>query len=248
MRKIAGAISAIMLMATAAGVWSSLGTAAGMVGAYDPALREEPSAAAQVADRFPRDSERLRAFAFIQPPGAIEARTGGQQPVMTPGCAQSVWPFMTQQCLPAPAAKPVQAPERAALPERAVSPERAVAPERRTTGTASAPVRTAAATAAAAPAAVAATAAPAAAASSPACKQNLATTTARLEKTLAHVKSLRGQRGDACTAYRQDFFELVRAREMTALCKNGPERDQDLSRIDVAVEDINGAIAQSCGG
>src|SRR5262245_31031657 len=172
MRKFAGAIFAIVLMATAAGVWSSLGTAAGLVGAYDPALREQPTAAAQVADRFPRETERMRAFAFVQPPASVETvRAGTRQPVMTPGCAQSVWPFMAQQCLPEPAANPVRAPERAIAPERAVVPERAVAPERRTTGTAPAPVRTAAATAAAVPMAVA-TAAPAAA--SPACKQNLA--------------------------------------------------------------------------
>src|SRR5262245_16881348 len=173
MRKFAGAIFAIVLMATAAGVWSSLGTAAGLVGAYDPALREQPSAAAQVADRFPRETERMRAFAFVQPPGQIDepgTRTGARQPVMTPGCAQSVWPFMAQQCLPAPAANPARAPERAITPERAAMPERAVAPERRTTGAAPVPVRTAAATAAAVPMAVA-TAAPAAAAS-PACKQN----------------------------------------------------------------------------
>jgi len=241
MRKLAGAIFAIVLMATAAGVWSSLGTAAGLIGAYDPALREQPSAAAQVADRFPRETERFRAFAFIQPPVSVEAVRPGARPPVMAGCAQSVWPFMAQQCLPAPAANAVRAPERAVVPERAALPER------RTTGTAPVPVRTAAATAAAIPAA-AATAAPTAAASSPACRQNLAAATARLEKALAHVKSLRGQRGDACTAYRQDFFDLVRAREMTALCKTGPERDQDLGRIDVAVEDINGAIAQSCGG
>ena len=244
MRKLAGAIFAIVLMATAAGVWSSLSPAAGLVGAYDPALREQPSAGAQVADRFPRETERLRAFAFIQPPAPIDAvrttRAGARQPVMTPGCAQSVWPFMAQQCLPTPAAK------LAPAPERAVAAERAVAPERRTTGIAAAPVRTAAATAAAIPAAAAATAA--AAAASPACKQNLAAATARVEKALAHIKSQRRDRADACTAYRQDFFELVRAREMTAQCKTGAERDQDLGRIDLAVEDVNGAIAQSCGG
>src|SRR5262245_4023136 len=98
MRKLAGAIFAIVLMTTAAGVWSSLGTAAGLVGAYDRALVDEPSAAAQVADRFPRETERLRAFAFIRPPEAIDpadaTRRHGRQQVMAPGCGPSAWPFV----------------------------------------------------------------------------------------------------------------------------------------------------------
>jgi len=231
MRRLAGAIAAIVLMATAVGIWSSLGTAAGMVGTYDRALVNEPSAAAQVADRFPRESERLRAFAFIRPPEPIDpadaTRRHDRQQVMAPGCGPSGWPFVAQDCRPA--AKPARPPERP------------VTTERRTTGTA--PARMAAPSAAAAAPAAAATATAA-----PACKQNLAAATARVEKALAHVKSPRGDRAEACTAYRQDFFELVQAREMTALCKTGPEREQDLGRIDLAVEDVNGAIAQSCGG
>jgi hypothetical protein len=80
------------------------------------------------------------------------------------------------------------------------------------------------------------------------CKQDLVTVAARLDRALAHVK-----RGDArastetCAAYRQSFFDVVKAREVTALCKTGTERAQDLGRIDAAVEDINGAIATSCG-
>ena len=81
------------------------------------------------------------------------------------------------------------------------------------------------------------------------CGQNLAAATARLEQALAHVKNSRTQNGtEVCATYRRDFFEMVRAREVTALCKTGAERAQDLGRIDLAVEDINGAIAQSCGG
>jgi hypothetical protein len=41
---------------------------------------------------------------------------------------------------------------------------------------------------------------------------------------------------------------MVQAREVTAMCKSGTERDQDLGRIDTAVENINGAIARGCGG
>jgi hypothetical protein len=234
MRKVAGAVLAVALMATAAGIWSSLGTAAGLIGAYDPALLES-TAAQQVADRFPRDSERLRAFNFIQPPEPIDrgaaARKGDRQQVMAPGCGPSGWPFVAPECLPS--AKPARPVERAATVER------------RTSGNTSALVRTAAAAAAAAPASAATTGA-ATAAAPPACRQTLAAATTRVERALANVKSLRN-RPDACATYRQDFFALVQAREVTALCKTGAERDQDLGRIDLAVEDINGAIAQSCG-
>src|SRR5262249_17608869 len=189
--------------------------------------------------------ERRAACPCPRPPQAIDpgdaARRHDGQQVMAPGCGPSGWPFVAQDCLPA--AKPARPPERP------------VSTERRTTGTApartAAPLAAAAASAAAAaPAAAAtATAAPAAAtAATPPCKQNRAAASARVEKALAHVKSPGRDRADACTAYRQDFFELVRAREMTALCKAGPERDQDLGRIDLAVEDVNGAIAESCGG
>jgi hypothetical protein len=40
---------------------------------------------------------------------------------------------------------------------------------------------------------------------------------------------------------------IVQARELAAKCKTGTERDQELGRIDLAVENVNGAIAQSCG-
>jgi hypothetical protein len=71
----------------------------------------------------------------------------------------------------------------------------------------------------------------------------------KLEKALAHAKGTRaGGTPEICAAYQQDFFAMVQAREVTAMCKSGPERDQDLGRIDIAVETINGAIARSCGG
>jgi hypothetical protein len=232
MRTSTGALFAVTSVAIAAGVWSTLGTAAGLVGAYDPSLRE-PTAAQQVMDRFPRETESFKPFGFVRPPEAIGgSRKSERQPVMgaaplAPGC-QSGWPFTAQDCLPQ--AKP-----------RAV--ERTVTTERRS-GTTSTLTRTAAAAAAptttgAAPASTAPNA--------PACKQNLAAVMARVDKAVAQAKGARGARAEACTTYRQDFFALVQAREMTALCKSGAERDQDLERIDLAVEDINGAIAQSCG-
>src|SRR5262245_26132486 len=223
MRTSTGALFAVTSVAIAAGVWSTLGTAAGLVGAYDPALRE-PTAAQQVMDRFPRQSESFQPFGCVRPPEAMGARKHDRQPVIGAGCRQGGWPFMGPECLP-------QAKPRAA--------ERTVTTERRT-GTTSTLTRT---TVAAAPAT---TNGLAAAPSAPACKQNLAAVMARADKVLAQSKGSRN-RAEACTTYRQDFFALVQAREMTALCKSGPERDHDLERIDLAVEDINGAIAQSCG-
>jgi hypothetical protein len=80
------------------------------------------------------------------------------------------------------------------------------------------------------------------------CRQDLAAMTARLERALAQARQGKpAADGDACAAYRRDFFEVVKAREVTALCKTGTERVQDLGRIDAAVENINGAIAMSCG-
>jgi hypothetical protein len=233
MCKLAGAVSAIVLVAIGAGIWSSPGTA-GPIAAHDPTWLVELTAATTVADRFPREAEGSRAFAFIQSPDAADrgtsvaaGRNDRQAPV--PGCAQSNWPFMAQQCLTPPKAPVARAARRPPT-------------ERRSSEHASR--RAAAAPAAATPPAASASTAPANGA--PACKQNLATAMARVERALAHVKGLR-DRADACTTYRRNFFDLVQAREVAALCKTGAERDQELGRIDLAVEDINGAIAKSCG-
>jgi hypothetical protein len=78
------------------------------------------------------------------------------------------------------------------------------------------------------------------------CKQNLAVASASMEATRARLKTARA--GDeSCVAYRRHFLELVKARAVTAQCKNGSEREQDLGKLDGAVEDINGMIAARCG-
>src|SRR5262245_22726464 len=187
MRTSTGALFAVTSVAIAAGVWSTLGTAAGLVGAYDPALRE-PTAAQQVMDRFPRASESFQPFGFVRPPEAMGARKHDRQPVMgaapvAPGCRQGGWPFMGPECLP-------QAKPRAA--------ERSVTTERRT-ATTSTLTRTTVAAAAAAPATASATTGTAVA-GAPACKQNLAAVMARADKVMAQSKSQRG-RAEACTTY-----------------------------------------------
>jgi len=82
----------------------------------------------------------------------------------------------------------------------------------------------------------------------PACERNLVEATANMATQQARVKHLGAARGtEACSATRLYFLEVVKARAVTALCKNGPERDRDLGRLDADVETINNAIAASCG-
>ena len=51
---------------------------------------------------------------------------------------------------------------------------------------------------------------------------------------------------EICTATRFYFFEVVKARAVTALCKSGAERERDLGRFDADVARINDAIAARC--
>lgn len=51
----------------------------------------------------------------------------------------------------------------------------------------------------------------------------------------------------SCASYRTQFLEAVRARAVVAACRTGKERDAEVGRLDGRVEDINGAIAQTCG-
>jgi len=81
----------------------------------------------------------------------------------------------------------------------------------------------------------------------PGCQQSLAVAGARLEQARAHLKG-RQAGGEACATYRRHFFEVVKAREVTAMCKTGTERERELSDIDAAVENLNGAIARTCSG
>ena len=76
------------------------------------------------------------------------------------------------------------------------------------------------------------------------CARNLADSDASMAAMQAHLAGARGP--DACAATRLLFLELVKARAVIALCKDGPERDRDLGRIDADVERINKAIATTC--
>jgi hypothetical protein len=81
----------------------------------------------------------------------------------------------------------------------------------------------------------------------PGCDRSLADTAANLATMKARLRGLGATAGpDTCTATRLYFLELVKARAVTALCKNGAERDRDLGRFDADVEHTNEAIAARC--
>ncbi len=82
----------------------------------------------------------------------------------------------------------------------------------------------------------------------PRCDRNLANATAGLATLQARLKGLGASSNGAeiCNVTRLYFLELVKARAVVALCKNGPERDRDLGRFDADVEHTNEAIAARC--
>jgi hypothetical protein len=237
MRKMTGAISTIAFVALAFGVWSQTALVTKAAGLVAGLRMGEQTAAAKVAYRFPTGAEMFRAAAFVKDP-----HNAGTQPVAAPGkaealqgefadCARLDSPYSTTDCLVRARGKPVEPAVTPAQP--AITPvEPTIMVERRVAANTTELVRP-----------------PVAAGSAPSsCKQNLPAATARMERALAHAKGIRPNAGpDLCAAYRRDFFDMVQARAVTALCKTGVERDQDLGRIDSAVESINGAIAQSCG-
>jgi hypothetical protein len=82
----------------------------------------------------------------------------------------------------------------------------------------------------------------------PGCDRNLANATAGLAAMQARLKGLgTGGGPEMCNVTRLYFLELVKARAVVALCKNGPERERDLGRFDADVEHTNEAIAARCG-
>lgn len=90
--------------------------------------------------------------------------------------------------------------------------------------------------------------APAGMRDTPLCKAELAATSVSLGQSSARVQRAGNNKTDeACIAYRSYFLEAVKARSVTAQCKTGPEREQDLGKLDVSVEQANNGIAARCG-
>ena len=91
------------------------------------------------------------------------------------------------------------------------------------------------------------TAARAADVDSPGCKRDLTAASVKVSETMARLKGLaKTRRDDQCAAYRAQFLVVVQARAVFASCKTGPDRDSEVDRLDGTIEDINGAIAESC--
>jgi hypothetical protein len=234
MRKFAGTVSALALLA-AIGIWSQITLATKAVGVANEAaaLRGGEQTIAAFALRFPEATEAFRPFALIGSSDAAVPWIDNLQHGSLAVCGN----WVSVACVLSAAHKPAAEAQRVTEPATVTPP---------------APVREARAIAVAPPAGVSRpepVRTPVAAAPPPAsCKQNLPAAAARLERALAQIKAMdRRGAADQCAAYRRDFFEVVRAREVTAQCKTGAERAHDLGRIDAAVEDINGAIAASCG-
>src|SRR5262245_24892052 len=81
----------------------------------------------------------------------------------------------------------------------------------------------------------------------PACRRDLVTAAAGVTDLAARLKGLARTAEEAkCAAYRQQFLVVVKARAVFANCKTGPDREADVGRLDGTIEDINGAIAQTC--
>ena len=79
------------------------------------------------------------------------------------------------------------------------------------------------------------------------CDRNLADASASVAAMQARIKSLSGvDRSEICKATQLYFFEVVKARAVTAMCKSGTERERDLDRLDVDVARTNEAIAARC--
>jgi len=81
----------------------------------------------------------------------------------------------------------------------------------------------------------------------PGCDRDLAEASASIAAMQARMKNLSGaDRSEICKATQLYFFEVVKARAVTALCKSGTERDRDLGRFDADVAHTNEAIAAQC--
>ncbi len=79
------------------------------------------------------------------------------------------------------------------------------------------------------------------------CEQVLADAQAGVQAMQARMKSLGSAASPAvCNATRLYFLEVVKARAVTALCKDGVDRDRELGRLDADVEHINSVIAARC--
>jgi hypothetical protein len=82
----------------------------------------------------------------------------------------------------------------------------------------------------------------------PACRQDLASTWAKMEEMLARLKSVaRGGQDEKCETYRRHAEVVVRAREVFERCKTGRDRAGDVTHMDGALDDVTSVIDRECG-
>jgi hypothetical protein len=82
---------------------------------------------------------------------------------------------------------------------------------------------------------------------SPACRQDLAATWAKMEEMLGRLKSAaRGPQDEKCETYRRHAEVVVRAREVFERCKTGRDRLGDIAHMDGALDDVNSVIDREC--
>jgi hypothetical protein len=80
-----------------------------------------------------------------------------------------------------------------------------------------------------------------------ACQRNLRVVSASLSDVMGRLNNSANATGDEkCAKYRQQFLMLVRARAILAVCQRGPARDASIVRLDGSIDQVNGAIAESC--
>jgi hypothetical protein len=81
----------------------------------------------------------------------------------------------------------------------------------------------------------------------PACKQDLAATWAKMEEMLARLKRVaRAGQDEKCETYRRHAEVVVRARQVFERCKTGRDRVGDLAHMDGALDDVNLVIHREC--
>jgi hypothetical protein len=79
------------------------------------------------------------------------------------------------------------------------------------------------------------------------CNRDLSLASTDMSDITGRLKGAAKPTGEEkCAAYRQQFLVLVRARAILVVCPSGPARNANILRLDGTIEDVNGAIAESC--
>jgi hypothetical protein len=80
-----------------------------------------------------------------------------------------------------------------------------------------------------------------------ACQRNLRVASTSISDVMGRLNNTATAAIDEkCAKYRQQFLMLVGARAVLAVCQSGPARDAGIVRLDGTIDQVNGAIAESC--